>query len=71
MVVPTDKLRFGLTCRYVKPEMVPEDMRSLGDFTLDPTNVYDGDLELYKDFMKEYEAGRVTKRRIGSVVTQA
>ena len=46
-------------------------MRSLGDFTLDPTNAYDGDLELYEDFMKKYKAGSITKRRIGSVATQA
>lgn len=67
MVTPTDKMRFGLTCRYVKPEMVPEDMRSLGDFTLDPADAYDGDLELYKDHMEKYEASKVTKRRVASV----
>ena len=70
MVVPTDKLRFGLTCRYVKPEMVPEHMRSMGDFTLDPSNAYDGDLTLYKNHMKKYEAGRVTKRRVASSATR-
>ncbi|CAF9907780.1 MAG: hypothetical protein ALECFALPRED_003886 [Alectoria fallacina] len=71
MVTPTDKLRFGLTCRYVKPEMVPENMRSMGDLTLDPANAYDGDLELYKDHMEKYETGKVTKRRIASVAFQA
>lgn len=71
MVTPTDKLRFGLTCRYVKPEMVPEDLRSLGDFTLDPANAYDGDLELYEDHMKKYKARNITKKRIASVATQA
>lgn len=46
-------------------------MRSMGDLTLDPANAYDGDLELYKDHMEKYEAGKVTKRRIASVATQA
>lgn len=53
MVFPTDKLRFGLTCRYVKPEMVPEAMQSLGDFTLDPANPYDGDLKIYEEHIKK------------------
>ena len=71
MVSPTDKLRFGLTCRYVKPEMVPQDMRSLGDLTLDPANAYDGDLKIYEDFMKEREKEReekMVKKRTASVV---
>ncbi len=46
-------------------------MRSLGDFTLDPANAYDGDLELYDDHMKKYQASKVTKRRVPSVATQA
>ena len=71
MVTPTDKLRFGLTCRYVKPEMVPEGMRTMGDLVLDPTNAYDGDLQLYEDHMKEYSAGLVPKKRIDPVTTLA
>lgn len=71
MVSPTDKLRFGLTCRYVKPEMVPEDMRTLGDFNLDSANAYDGDLKLYEDFVEEQKKGKVTKRSIASVATLA
>lgn len=71
MVTPTDKLRFGLTCRYVKPEMVPEAMRSMGDLTLDPAKAYDGDLELYNKHMEKYNAARVTKRRVPTVATEA
>ena len=51
--------------------MVPEDMRSLGDFTLDPANAYDGDLKLYADFMEKYTAKKVTKRRIPYPTNQA
>ena len=61
MVTPTDKLRFGLTCRYVKPEMVPEDMRSLGDFTLDPADPYDGDVKLYDDYIEKVAKERDEK----------
>ena len=64
MVAPTDKLRFGLTCRNVKPEFVPEDMRTLGDLIVDPAKAYDGDLALYDDHMKKYNAAKVTKRTI-------
>ena len=71
MVTPTDKLRFGLTCRYVKPGMVPEEMRNMGDLELDPAAAYDGDLQLYEDHMKIYNAGLVPKRRITSVATWA
>ena len=49
--------------------MVPEDMRSLGDLTLDPKKAYDGDLALYKDHMEKYKAGNVTKRRVDRVAT--
>ena len=70
MVAPTDKLRFGLTCRFVKPEFVPEDMRTLGDLTVDPAKAYDGDLALYDDHMKKYNAGKVTKRTIDPIATQ-
>ena len=62
MVTPTDKLRFVLTCRFVKPEMVPEDMRSLGDFSLDPANAYDGDVKLYDDHMEKLEEKRKKER---------
>ena len=71
MVAPTDKLRFGLTCRFVKPQCVPEDMRTLGDLTVDPAKAYDGDLALYDDHMKKYNAGRVTKRMVDTTATQA
>lgn len=71
MVAPTDKLRFGLTCRYVKPEFVPEDMQTLGDLVVDPTKAYDGDLALYDDHMKKYNAKKVPKRTIVPVTTQA
>ena len=49
MVTSPDKLKFGLTCHYVKAEMVPEEMRNMGDLGLDPANAYDGDLQLYED----------------------
>ncbi len=49
--------------------MVPEDMRSMGDITLDPAKAYDGDLELYKNHMEKYKAGKVTRRRIAPVAT--
>ena len=51
--------------------MVSEDMRSMGDLTLDPADAYDGDLELYDNHMEKYKAKKVTKRRIPSVTTQA
>ena len=70
MVAPTDKLRFGLTCRFVKPEFVPEDMRTLGDLTVNPANAYDGDLPLYDSHMKKYNAAKVTKRTVYPVATE-
>ena len=71
MVAPTDKLRFGLTCRFVKPEFVPEGMRTLGDLTVDPAKAYDGDLALYDDHMKKYNTGTITKRTVEPIATQA
>lgn len=71
MVTPTDKLRFGLTCRYVKPEMVPEGMRNMGDFELNPSKAYDGDLKLYEEHMEKFMAGLVPKKRIAPVATLA
>ena len=61
MVAPTDKLRFGLTCRFVKPEMVPENMRTLGDITLDPAKAYNGDIPLYSDHMEKYKSAQKEK----------
>ena len=49
--------------------MVPEDMRTLGDLTLDPAKAYDGDLALYDEHMKKYRAGKVTKRKNYPVAT--
>ena len=70
MVAPTDKLRFGLTCRFVKPEFVPEGMRSMGDLTLDPAQAYDGDLALYENHMEKYKAGNVVKKTITSAESE-
>ncbi|KAL6718824.1 hypothetical protein ACLMJK_003058 [Lecanora helva] len=52
-VKPLGELRFSLTGRYVIPEKVPEDQRSMGDLDLDPSKAYDGDLQVYEDWKKE------------------
>lgn len=36
--------------------MVDEDQRAKGDLSLDPTNAYDGDLQVYEDWKTENEA---------------
>lgn len=42
-VVPKGKLRYGLTCRYVKPENIPEAERWKGRFAIGAEeDVYDG-----------------------------
>ena len=68
--MPTHLLRFGLTCRFVKPNFVPEDMQSMGHLAPDPAKVYDGDLKLYEDYMEKRKAKKVTRRTINPVTPQ-
>lgn len=42
-VIPSGKLRFALTCRYVRPELVDPAQHWKGDYTAPPGSVYDGD----------------------------
>ena len=42
-VIPQGKLRFALTCRYVKPGDIPADQHWKGDYRDDPSYHYDGD----------------------------
>ena len=42
-VTPSGKLRFALTCRYVKPELVSTDQHWKGDYLDDPADHYHGD----------------------------
>ncbi len=42
-VIPSDKLRFALTCRYVRPELVDASQHWKGDHTAELGAVYDGD----------------------------
>ena len=62
-VIPTGiDLRFALTCRHIKPETVPENLRHNGDIDLDEANPYDGDMDLWEDM----ERKRLAKReRVG------
>ncbi|KAI9802588.1 MAG: hypothetical protein M1833_001662 [Piccolia ochrophora] len=41
-VIPSG-FRFALTCRYVNPELIPEEQRSKGNFVTSTDDVYDGD----------------------------
>lgn len=52
---PKDKLRFGLTGRYIKPENIPVEEHWKGDFIIDPEKVYDGDLALFRANFPEDE----------------
>lgn len=40
---PDGDVRFAITARYIKPELVPESEHWKGDFTEDPAHAYDGD----------------------------
>ncbi|KAK2739436.1 hypothetical protein FQN57_006565 [Myotisia sp. PD_48] len=42
-VIPSGRLRFALTARYVKPDQVPASEHWKGDLTPDPELEYDGD----------------------------
>lgn len=48
-VVPKGKLRFALTSRYIIPDMVDKSEHWKGEFELDPSEVYDGDVSLTLD----------------------
>ena len=41
-VTPKGKLRYGLTCRHVKPENIPSSEHWKGEFHIKPKDVYDG-----------------------------
>lgn len=70
--MPTHELRFGLTCRYIKPEMIPVDQHSKADIDLDPAKAYDGDLQIYQDWKNKQKAIRdnAATRRSGAVRTR-
>ncbi|KZF22959.1 hypothetical protein L228DRAFT_283021 [Xylona heveae TC161] len=42
-VIPEGRLRFALTCRHVKPELIAEDRRWKGEFVRQPYNGDEGD----------------------------
>jgi len=48
-VVPEGKLRFALTCRYIKPEQISENEHWKGKFNIDPKDLYTGDVDLTAD----------------------
>ena len=66
--VPTDMLRFGLTARHVKPDMITQDQHHKGVLDLDPMNPYDGDLGLYEEFKRQQarELEATSARRRGA-----
>lgn len=41
-VIPKGKLRYGLTCRHIKPENIPMAERWKGDFAIKDEDIYDG-----------------------------
>ena len=43
MVKPTGDVRFGLTCRYVKPELVSKEFHHMGDYDEAAVARYYGD----------------------------
>ena len=51
-----NQLRFGLTCRYVKPEMIDAQLHSKGDLDIDPTKAYDGDLKAFDEWIQQADA---------------
>ena len=61
-IIPEGKLRFGLTCRYIKPEQIPESEHWKGEFNIDPAESYTGDVDLTADnadfsFLENGDAG--------------
>ena len=46
MVVPHGKLRFAMTARYVKPELIDEAEHYRGEFKIEDNDIYRGDLDL-------------------------
>ena len=62
-------LRFALTARHVKPDMIDEDQRHKGVLNLDPMIPYDGDPELYEQYRREQAAilAAAGARRRGAV----
>lgn len=42
--MPDGKLRFALTARYIRPELIDPENHWKGNYTPDPTLVYNGDL---------------------------
>ena len=46
MVAAGGQLRYAMTARYVKPELIKRAERYRGDFTLAPGTAYTGDLDL-------------------------
>ena len=52
---PTDKLRFALTARHIKPETISPDQLwkgKLPDGFNNPANAYDGNLALYEEYRR-------------------
>ena len=45
-VVPSGKLRYAMTARYVRPELVNSAEHWRGNFTVAHGNAYDGDIDL-------------------------
>lgn len=41
-VSPKGKLRYGLTCRHIKPENIPSSEHWKGEFHIKPEDIYDG-----------------------------
>ena len=53
---PTNKLRFALTARHIKPETIASDQLwkgKLPDGFSDPANAYDGDVSIYEKYCRE------------------
>ena len=58
-VIPTgNDLRFALTCRHIRPETIPEELRYNGDIDLDEEHPYNGDMDLYEEFKRVRVAAR-------------
>ena len=56
-VLPDDKLRFALTCRYIKPKEVPASEHWKGDYDANIVAEYDGDLEAFEEAYADQMGG--------------
>lgn len=54
-IIPDGKLRYAMTCRYVKPENIPEEDHWKAKFHIDAADMYDGDPNLIQE-VKEHMA---------------